>query len=234
MTATITTADTEVSFEKQFNGYDKGQVDRYIISLANAYQTAYDEYKVVCDKYSSLLEDYEDLKTKETERPAAEIITKTLVDSESLAHKIVTDANAEAARILDEARTNAKRIAEDTYTEKAVAKLEAQRLIDEAGAEAEELKENARMILSRANLEAATTQEKSKKVVDYAHIEASQIVTQAEKDRREAYKILKSAVENIQCILARDEMDIFETDATERQAADTPYIYLPNQISVVS
>ena len=226
--------NTEVHFEKQFNGYDRGQVDRYVASLTNAYQTAYDEYKAVCDKYNGLLEDYKEFKEKEAERPAADIITKTLVDTESLAHKIIADATEEAARITDKAETEAKRIIDDAYTEKAAMKLESQKIIDEAASEAEDARNSAQIIIGHANLEASKAQEKAKKIVDYAHIEASQIASQTEKDRKETYKILKSAVENIQCILARDEMDIFETDATERQAADTPYIYLPNQISVVS
>ena len=49
-----TITNMELSFEKQFNGYDKGQVDSYIANIAGAYQTAYDEYNALSEKYNDV------------------------------------------------------------------------------------------------------------------------------------------------------------------------------------
>ena len=230
----MTMAKTEVQFEKQFNGYDRGQVDRYIASLAKAYQTAYDEYKAVCDKYNELVVTHKDLKSKEAQQPAADIISKTIVDSEALAHKIIADANAEAARIRREAETEAKKLITEAYTEKAAAKAEAQKALDEAANETENAKNSAQIIIGHANLEASKAQEKAKKIVDYAHMEASQIASQAEKNKNEAFDILKSAVESIRNILGQPGADGFETGTTEPQAADPAFIFLPSPLCEVS
>ncbi|MCL2083649.1 MAG: DivIVA domain-containing protein [Oscillospiraceae bacterium] len=132
---TENTANMEITFEKQFNGYDRSQVDRYVAELSGAYQKAYGEYLSVCDKYNGLIERYRELEARERGRPSADIISKTLVDTEILAGKIIEDARAEAAKIQAEARENAKRIAEDAYITVAAEKLKAEKIMAEAAAE---------------------------------------------------------------------------------------------------
>lgn len=202
MTAMI--ENTEVIFERQFNGYDKSQVDRYIDSLAKAYQKVYDEHNAICGKYDSLLEEFNALRIKDEERPAADIIAKALVESEAIANKIILEASMEAEMIIETAKCDAKKIAEDAYTEKAAIKIETQKALDEAAKKTESANKTAQIIVEQANIEATKAHENARKVVDYANIEASQITTQANKERKAAREILKSAIDHMQSILEHD------------------------------
>ena len=215
----------EVSFGKQFNGYDKGQVDRYVDSLTKAYQTAYDEYKAVCGKYNSLLEDFNELEAKEAQRPAAEIITKTLVDAETMASKIISDANTESEMIIKKAQDEAKRITGDAYTEKAALNIEAQKALDEAAIKTENANKTAKVIIEHANLEALKANENARKIVDYACIEASQITAQANKEREAAREALESAIENMQNILGLDCIANSVTGGFIANMTDAQYVH---------
>ena len=223
MMETTTNQNANIAFEKQLNGYDREQVDSYIKNLSAAYQSAYEEYTAACEKFNALLDEHKSLQAREQSRPNADVIAKTLIDTETLARKIIEEANAEAAaagaqaradaqkiidearceaqKIIDDARDEAQRIADGAYTEKAALKMQARQLIDEAYAEAASAKESAESVITKASVEAAIVLENAKKVIDYAYIEASQITTQAAKDREQADEHLRMAIEKLHAML---------------------------------
>lgn len=145
---------TDVFFSKHFNGYNKKEVDLYIEKLAQAYQTAYEEYTAVCAKYDRLLEDYNTLdEQREQSKLKAEILTKALVDTETLAQKIIADAYVEADRVKAEAQVAekaAQKIREEAYFEKTIAQVQARRLIDYAQDEADQIGLHARQNLEQS------------------------------------------------------------------------------------
>jgi cell division septum initiation protein DivIVA len=144
-----------IAFPKQLNGYDRNEVDCYIQNLAGAYQTAYDEYHSVCAKYDDLLEKQHVIgEQHEQNELRSAVITKTLVDAETLAQKVIADAHAEADNIKAEAQIAAQRIKEEAYIEKAAAKMQAQITINEANSEASAAQEQARKIISDSRTEA--------------------------------------------------------------------------------
>jgi len=198
----------EVSFEKQLSGYDRGQVNRYIANISEAYQTAYNEYTAVCEKYNSLLEDYRKLEEKEQNKPGADIIAKTLVDTESLAHRILEDAGSEAARITSDAIAEAKRITDDAYTERATIKLQSQAAIDEVNAKAREADEAAKKTIDAANLEAAEAMEKAQRIIEEANLEAAGITARAKEDREKTDAILRQSIEKINGMLTPRANDV--------------------------
>ena len=121
-----------VIFDRQLNGYNKGQVNRYIAKMSEAYRAAYNEHSAECGRYNDLLEAYKKLEEKEQSRPGADVIAKTLVDAETLAHKIIADANAEAATIIAEARISEKTISEEARAEVETARQRASRIIEDS------------------------------------------------------------------------------------------------------
>jgi DivIVA domain-containing protein len=156
MEKTAMMSAVEISFAKQFNGYDKEQVDYYIENLTEAYQTAYEEYNAVCEKYNSLLEKYKTLGEQQKQNKASvDIVSKMLVDAETLAQKIISDANAEAEKTMTETQIMSQKIKEDACTDKAAVKMQAQKLIDDANTEVAVAKEQAEMIISDARAKAA-------------------------------------------------------------------------------
>jgi len=90
-------------FKEQLTGYDKNQVDNYIQKIADAYQTAYNEYLATCEKYNALMQDYKILEEKKQSgiNADADIIAKTLINSEKLAKEIIDNAHEEERRIVD-------------------------------------------------------------------------------------------------------------------------------------
>jgi len=94
---------TEVFFSEQKNGYDKIQVDNYIHKVTEAYQTAYKEYLATCEKYNNLMQDYKKLESEKQSsvNADADIIAKTLINSERLAKEIIDNARSEEAKIVD-------------------------------------------------------------------------------------------------------------------------------------
>lgn len=140
-----------IAFEKQFNGYDRTQVDRYVASITEAYQTAYDEYTAVCGKYNDLLEDYRRLEEKEQSKPSADIIAKTLVDTEALAQKIIADAKADAAVVTADARVNARKAMEDANAEAEAIQQKSSSLIEDAYLEAARITSQAQKDREEAN-----------------------------------------------------------------------------------
>jgi len=92
---------TEISFKEQKNGYNKLQVDNYIQKIAEAYQTAYDEYTAISEKYDSLMQDYKRLEAEKggTAENETEAAAKILIDADRLAKKTIAKARKEEARI---------------------------------------------------------------------------------------------------------------------------------------
>jgi cell division initiation protein len=167
----------DVSFSKQFNGYDRDEVDRYIKNLSQTYQTAYEEYNAVCTKYNELFEKYKALgEQQDKNKPNADIITKTLVNAESLAQKIIAEAQSEADIIKAETQTAAQKIKDEAYVEKASAKIQAQKLIDDANTEASAAQEQAQKILSESQTEAARIEFRAKQNLEQANGSILQII----------------------------------------------------------
>jgi len=88
-------------FRDQVNGYDKDQVDNYIRKITEAYQTAYSEYLATCDKYNNLTQEYKKLESEKQDGVNAEIIAKTLLDSQKLAKEIINNAQNEGSRMIE-------------------------------------------------------------------------------------------------------------------------------------
>ena len=157
----------DVTFTKQLNGYDRAEVDRYVENLTLAYQTAYDEYNSVCAKYNDLLEEYGILcRQQEQNKSNVAVIAKTLVDTETLAQKIIADAQAQADKITEETQAAAKIIREDAFIEKATAKRHAQKLIDDATAEMTGLQERSREVIRSAQAEAAQINDQARQKLE--------------------------------------------------------------------
>ena len=182
MTSTTAMQAVEVSFSKQFNGYDKDEVDRYIRNLSEAYQTAYEEYTAVCAKYNSLVEN---CKTHEGEQEHNKsniaVIAKTLVDAETLAAKIMTDAREEADKIMAEAQTAAQIIKDKAHIENTTVKMQSQKIIDDANAEATVVKEHARELIDDAQIDAAQIEMRAKKNLSQANEKISQLISDMQK-----------------------------------------------------
>jgi len=105
-----------VFFNKRFNGYDKDEVDSYIKNLTRAYQTAYDEYNIVCNKYNELLDEYKTLGEQHDENVStAAVIAKTMVEAEAFAQKIIADARIETDKIKIEAQNSVQKIKEEAH-----------------------------------------------------------------------------------------------------------------------
>lgn len=88
-------------FNEQSSGYDKEQVDNYIRKIAEAYQAVYSEYSVILEKYTALEQEHQKLKSEKQNGIDADIIAKTLINSEKLAREIVDKAHDEESRIID-------------------------------------------------------------------------------------------------------------------------------------
>jgi DivIVA domain-containing protein len=155
----------DVAFDKQFNGYDRDQVDEYIKNLTTAYQTAYDEYQTVCAKYNELLESFQEMEARERARPDADVISKTLVTTEMFAQKILADAKAEAERIRLESQIEAE-----------AAKTAARKLTDDAAVTAAAAKQLAQKMIAEAQDEAVRIEVRAKGSVDLANDEIAQLI----------------------------------------------------------
>ena len=191
MLNTTTIPTTEVSFPKQFNGYDKDEVDRYIKSLSEAYQTAYEEYSAVCTKYNTLVENCKTLDGElEQNKSNIAVIAKTLVDAESLAHKIITDAHKEADKVMVEAQAAAQAIKDNAYAENSTVRKQAQKIIDDA------------------NAEAAGAKEQALNLVNDSQIEAAQIEICAKKNLRQANEKMTRMINELQGMLASHTADV--------------------------
>ena len=200
---------SEITFAKQYNGYDREQVDRYIENIANAYRAAYNEYTEICAKHNSLLEEYKELSERLAERPESgksnvEIIAKTLVDTEALAQKIVADAQTEADRIREQAQADSEKIKDAAYEERAVARVQTHRIIEDANAEASAAREQAEKVLGEAKAEAARLTTRAKQNTEQADESIAQLI-----DKLQAIATPKTS--DIRTVHATTELQTLET-----------------------
>jgi len=124
--------ETHIGFEIEKKGYKREQVDSYIKKLSDAYQTTYDEYQEINNKYNELLEYCGNTSAQLQPSTHAAIMANTLKYTEILAQKIIADAQAEASQILTDAQ-NAKNEVETVVSE---AKETAQNIIMSAETDA--------------------------------------------------------------------------------------------------
>lgn len=100
----------EIFFNAQNDGYDRIQVDNYIHRLTEAYQKAYNEYFATCDKYNALMQDYKKLEAEKQAGLNANVIARTLIDSERLAQEIIDNAYNEESRILEQTKNSIEHV----------------------------------------------------------------------------------------------------------------------------
>ena len=188
----------DVSFAKQVIGYDRTEVDSYVEDLSRAYQTAYDEYNSVCAKYNDLLEEFDTLlRQQEQTKSNVAVIARTLVDTETLAQKIIADAQAQADKLTAETQAAVQIIRDETFTEKAAVKRQAQKLIDDAA------------------VEVAGMQERAREVVRGAQAEADQINGHARQKLEQTNKSIAGVVERLKELLASEALDPQQTQKQE-------------------
>ena len=137
---------TTISFAKEKNGYDRAQVDSYITKISEAYQTTYNEFLDISNKYMSLLEESENTKKQEQTELSPDVIAKTLLNTEMLAQKIIVDAKTEATATISEANE----IINSAKAEEAEARATARKIINDAKDEADAMVERVRKNLEQA------------------------------------------------------------------------------------
>ena len=201
-----------ISFTREKNGYDRGQVDSYIKKVSEAYQTTYLEYLDINDKYEKLAEERENSDLRELPGMNSEIAAKTLISTELLANKIITDAQAQAAAIIEEAQKDIANAweATDSASEEAQrsvtdAQAEAQRSIAEAIAEADAIIAEAQSIRDGAIAEAAGINKEANKALEKARLEAETTAAQIRTDIERVHRILQEALGEVEALLAYDE-----------------------------
>lgn len=170
---------TQILFQNEINGYDKIQVDNYITKLSKAYQDAYDENQSMRSNYDTLREAYERMEAQMQTKWNSKVITKTIMNMESLAQKIIDDANEEAERV----------------------KTEALLSIDTAQSQATELEAKVRQLADDAATEKANAENEAKKILDKANIEAVRILAQAKSNLAEAQEIIQQMLSKVQSLL---------------------------------
>ena len=177
-TTEIMDSGQRITFDRQVYGYNIEQVESYVASLADAYQSAYEENSSVNAKYNDLLDEHRKLMQEENNKPGHEVITKVLVDAQTLAQKIIGDANEEAMRIKDEAQSVAKTVVEEAYIEKAAASIQMRKLISDAETEAAAVKEAAGKIMSEADVQARKTEARAKANIEQANAIIARMITE--------------------------------------------------------
>jgi len=167
-----------ITFQKQLNGYNRDEVDRYVENLAGAFQTANEEYKTVCAEYNELLYEYKKIETEREQQSKAssEIVAKLLIETELVAQKITGDAESEAEILKSTAQAEAKKILEDAYLEKASAQIEIKKLTGDAETEASETKNRARKLMSDAQINSVQINLHAKHNLEQANGSIRQII----------------------------------------------------------
>jgi len=167
----------DVTFAKQIGGYDRNEVDTYVKNLSQAYHTAYGEYNSVCAKYNDLLSEYTALcQQREKNISNVAVITKTLIETETLAQKIIEDAKREAEKTKSDALETARKIKEDAHIERASAKTQTQKLIDDANAEVAKARERAREIINDAQTDAALINVHARRNLEQTNVSITTLV----------------------------------------------------------
>ena len=177
-TTEIVDSGTGITFDKQINGYNREQVERYVTKLAGAYQSAYEENNSVNAKYDDLLEEYEKLMQEQSDKPGQQVIAKVLIDAQTLAQKIIGDANEEAMRIRDEAQSEAKKAMEEAYVEKVAANIQARQLISDAETKAAAVKEAAGKVMNEVDVQARKTEARAKASIEQANAKIASMINE--------------------------------------------------------
>ena len=223
---------TNIVFTRERNGYDRGQVDSYIKKVSETYQTTYSEYLDINSKYEKLLEEHENLESREMPGMNSEIAAKTLISTELLANKIITEAQAEAAAIIEEAqksgdaaraeaeslseeaqrraaqaRSEADSAREEAQRSVAEARMEAQKSVADAQAEADAIIAEARRIRDDAITEAAGINKAANKILEEARSEAATTAGHIRTDIEQAHRILQRALGEVEELLTYDERE---------------------------
>ena len=173
------------TFEKNFRGYDKEEVDAYLLSLSQQWERVMDEIKDLKSKVANAETrvanaEKEVVKLREVETT----LYKTLKTAEDTGANIVGQANKSAELLIKEsqmnaesmmndARTKAKNIVEDAEEKVRNITFQAQNQVNEIVIEIKslegqkqnlvhELKQFANSLIDRANMAAAST-----KVIDF-------------------------------------------------------------------
>ena len=151
--------DTNIRFEVEKKGYSKEQVDSYIKKLSDAYQTTYDEYLEINNKYNELLEYCGNTSVQVQSNAHAAIMANTLKYTEILAQKIIEDAQTEATLMMTEAQNT---------------RTEAEMVLNEA-------KDTAQNIIINAETDAAMIAIQVRKNLEMAYTTMGQAATEVEK-----------------------------------------------------
>jgi cell division septum initiation protein DivIVA len=194
----------EVSFDKQLSGYNREQVDQYIGNLSAAYQSAYDEYTSVCEKYDKLLQDYVQMEAKEQDRPDADVVAKALIDAETLVQMKLAKSNEENEKTRIEAAAEAKRITLEASTALATAQIQAQQLIDDAAAEAEAKKAMIRKISEEAEINIAASRQVATKIIADAQQEAAKITLRAKTNLDQTNETIERSIHAMQALITAE------------------------------
>jgi DivIVA domain-containing protein len=173
-TEAMVAASTEVSFDRQFNGYDKEQVDRYVKNITKAYHAAYSEYFTMCAKYDAIREKYDALEARCGQKADADVCAKALLDAEELAKNIVADANESAEKL----KSEAEQFKKDSNIEKRAAHIQGQRIVYIANAEAAQTKELAQSIINEARTEAHRINAKTQQNLAQANETIARVINQ--------------------------------------------------------
>lgn len=174
-----------ILFTDEQYGYNKEQVDGYISKLSRAYQAAYNDNQEIQEKYNSLLDDCKKLENQGKAKINADVITKTMLNLETLAQKIISEAQDEVVK----------------------AKEEAQSLTDAAYAEASNVRAAAQALIDEANGETARARAAAQKIRDEANTEAARIISRARRNADQAHEIMRQTLTRLQDLLAYDESD---------------------------
>jgi len=188
--------DEGISFNVKLLGYVKDDVDRYIKSLAEAYQTAYDEYNQKCEEYNELLDYSKKLEIKDNSKQNGDVSAQTMTDAEKMANKII-----------ELARNEAERIKEDAYLEMFRAKIAAQKTIDDANAEATEAVKAAKMLYDSTIAEAEASGEEARRIVDEAHTEAQKLISKVHLDSEQINDVLTQVIGELQSLMSTGLLD---------------------------
>jgi len=170
----------QVMFQNEINGYDRDQVDKYVSRLSEAYQTAYDENQAIRASYSNLIEEYRKLEEQVKEKPNSRCVAKTVMQTETLAQKIIDEAHIEAEKL----------------------KAEALRVIDSAYEKVAEIEAKARKLTNNAFSKKAGAESAAQRIVDEAHIEADRLISQANSNISKAQEIFGLTMAEIQNLLS--------------------------------
>jgi cell division septum initiation protein DivIVA len=144
----------EIAFETQFFGYDKEQVDRYVMNLRKAYQMAFNEYNIVIDKYNNIKDSGKLLEEQSGKVSMAGTVVDSLAGTEKMVQKILHDARVEFEQIKEDAILESRKIRFNANAEAAAVKVQAKKLLETAESRLSIANESAKKIISDARIEA--------------------------------------------------------------------------------